>query len=83
MRGELVRFLLVGALNTALSFGAYVATTAGGLPPAPAAATVFAAGAANGYVLNGRWTFRVRTPPRALPRYAAQLADAAATSATM
>lgn len=81
MRGELARFLLVGVANTALSFGAYAALTAAAAPPALAAAAAFLAGAANGYVLNGRWTFRA---PGVLGRYlVVQLGGAAAASAEM
>lgn len=81
MPGELARFLLVGLANTAISFGAYAALTAAAAPPALAAAAAFSAGAANGYVLNRRWTFRARG---SVVRYAVvQLGGAAATSTSM
>ena len=54
---ELARFALVGVSNTALSLLVYIVLAAVA-PPAAAGALAFAAGAANGYVWNRRWTFR-------------------------
>ena len=50
------RFLAVGLSNTALSFVVYAALVEI-VPYWIAGALAFAAGAANGYVLNRRWTF--------------------------
>jgi putative flippase GtrA len=81
MRGELARFLVVGLANTAISFGAYAALTAAAAPAPLAAAAAFLAGAANGYVLNGRWTFRASGAPG---RYVVvQLGGAGAAAASM
>jgi putative flippase GtrA len=57
---QLARFLAVGVSNTALSLAAYAALLAAAAPTAAAAARAFAAGAANGYVLNRAWTFGAR-----------------------
>ena len=57
---QFARFVAVGATNTALSFVVYVALVAAGMPYLAAGAVAFAVGAANGFVLNGRWTFRTR-----------------------
>jgi putative flippase GtrA len=56
--GQLVRFGLVGATNTALTLVAYSTLVALGTPVAPAAAMGWAVGAVNGFVLNRAWTFR-------------------------
>jgi putative flippase GtrA len=58
LRGQLGRFLLVGVSNTLVSIVAYRLLLRLGVPYVAAAALAFAAGAANGYVLNRRWTFR-------------------------
>jgi putative flippase GtrA len=58
--GQLVRFALVGASNTAITFVSYAALTAAGAPAVVAAALGWALGAANGYRLNRGWTFRSR-----------------------
>jgi putative flippase GtrA len=55
---QLVRYGLVGVTNTAVTFGAYAALVALGVPPVAAAAGGWAAGAVNGYRLNRAWTFR-------------------------
>lgn len=67
---ELAKFVLVGATNTLLSLLLYAGLRAIGLPYALAAAVGFAVGAVNGYVLNGRWTFRALDTARARRRYA-------------
>ena len=54
---ELARFALVGVSNTVVSLAVYLALAAAA-PRAAAGALAFAAGAANGYVWNRRWTFR-------------------------
>jgi putative flippase GtrA len=56
--GRLLRFCLVGALNTLLTLATFVALTRSGMPAPWASAVAFGAGALNGYLLNGRWTFR-------------------------
>lgn len=65
---QLVRFGVVGVTNTALTAATYALLRVGGAPALVAAPIGFAAGAANGYVWNGRWTFRAR-PPGAVHRY--------------
>jgi len=52
------KFLTVGLSNTLLSFLVYLGLFRSGTPYWAAGALAFAAGAANGYVLNRRWTFR-------------------------
>ena len=75
MPRELARFLAVGAANTALSIAVYLALGGG----AVAAGAGFAAGAANGYVWNRRWTFG---RPGSIVRYAVvQAGGLIATSA--
>lgn len=76
-----LRFALVGVSNTALSLVAYTLLTGTGFPAAPASALAFAAGAANGYVLNRSWTFRAHGGPGALGRYVAVQALGALASA--
>jgi putative flippase GtrA len=56
--GQLARYGLVGASNTALTLAAYAALAALGAPAPLAAALGWALGALNGYVLNRGWTFR-------------------------
>jgi putative flippase GtrA len=55
---EFVRFCLVGASNTALSFIAYAVAVSAGAPYLVASCGAFALGALNGYSLNRTWTFR-------------------------
>jgi putative flippase GtrA len=55
---QLVRYGLVGATNTALTFATYAALVAIGAPAPLAAAAGWGVGAANGYRLNRAWTFR-------------------------
>lgn len=75
------RFALVGLSNTAASWVAYAALLTAGLEPAVAAAGAFSVGAANGYLWNSRWTFRVRAGGPTLLRYlAVQLAGLGATA---
>ena len=62
---QLARFLLVGVGNTALSFVVYRLLLALETPYLLAAPLAFAAGAANGYVFNRRWTFGARDSTRA------------------
>jgi putative flippase GtrA len=56
--GQLVRFGLVGATNTALTLATYSALVALDARVALAAAVGWGIGAVNGFVLNRAWTFR-------------------------
>jgi putative flippase GtrA len=56
--GQLARYLLVGATNTAITLASYALLVRAGGPPVVASVVAFAAGAANGYRLNRSWTFR-------------------------
>lgn len=67
----MVRFVLVGASNTAVTLAAFMGLGALGVAPAIASAGGFAVGATNGYVLNRRWTFRARGGARTVARYVA------------
>ena len=79
---RLARFCAVGVVNTLLTLAAFATLTRlGGAAPL-ASALAFAAGAVNGYVLNGRWTFRGSAGgPSTLLRYVAVQALGAALSA--
>ncbi|HEY7207679.1 MAG TPA: GtrA family protein [Gaiellaceae bacterium] len=66
---QLPRFLLVGLSNTVVSFVVYRLLLAVGTWYLVAALLAFAAGAANGYVLNRRWTFRAGDSTRARVLY--------------
>lgn len=57
---QFTRFLVVGASNTAVSLVAYTVLIWLDLVYAVAGAIAFTLGAANGYVLNRRWTFSAR-----------------------
>jgi putative flippase GtrA len=63
------RFLLVGVLNTILSFVVYRLLLLASTPYLVAAPLAFAVGALNGYVLNRRWTFAARDTTRARTLY--------------
>jgi putative flippase GtrA len=58
LTGQLARYLVVGASNTAITLASYAVLVRAGLPPVVASVVAFAAGAANGYRLNRAWTFR-------------------------
>jgi putative flippase GtrA len=75
------RFALVGVSNTVVSFVAYAVLIRLGVFYAAAGALAFALGAANGYVLNRRWTFVARDSMRARLRYV--LVQAAGLGATV
>ncbi|HEY1368499.1 MAG TPA: GtrA family protein [Gaiellaceae bacterium] len=64
--GQFLKFAVVGAGNTALSWLVFLALASVGMPSPAAAAAAFAAGAVNGYVWNSRWTFGARGPLRYL-----------------
>jgi putative flippase GtrA len=77
---QLARFLTVGLSNTALSYVVY-ASLVFVVPYWIAGALAFAAGAANGYVLNRRWTFSSPDSNGARLRYlAVQLAGLGAST---
>lgn len=79
--GQFGRFLVVGAANTLLSFLVYTTLVLAGVPYWLAGALGFCVGAANGYVLNRRWTFVARDSNRARVRYlAVQLAGLGVTT---
>ena len=70
MTGQALRYLLVGASNTAITLVGYALLVAAGVPAVAASAIAFAAGALNGYRLNRTWTFRSdRRGARAGVRY--------------
>jgi putative flippase GtrA len=74
MRAEIVRFVrfgVVGISNTVLTLVAYEILTRVGVADTAASALGFAVGAANGYLLNRSWTFRVRGGTAMLARYVA------------
>jgi len=80
--GQFARFAVVGATNTLVSLAAYSLLVSASTPYVVAAAVAFAAGAANGYVLNRRWTFAADDSPRARVAYLCiQTAGALAASA--
>jgi putative flippase GtrA len=58
LAAQALRFALVGATNTALTLCAYAVLVLAGVPGPLAGAAGWALGAANGYRLNRRWTFR-------------------------
>jgi putative flippase GtrA len=55
---QLARFAAVGVSNSILSYVLYLGLVAFRVPYLLAGAGAFAAGSANGYRLNRRWTFR-------------------------
>jgi putative flippase GtrA len=65
---QLAKYTLVGAGNTLIAFVVYAVLVAA-VPSAAAAALAFVAGAANGYLWNGRWTFADRGARPAVFRY--------------
>jgi putative flippase GtrA len=70
VRREFVRFVIVGAMNTAISLGVYRALLAFGVWYVVSAPVAWAAGVVNGYVWNLRWTFAGRDTARARLLYA-------------
>jgi putative flippase GtrA len=80
--GRLARFCAVGVLNTLLTLAVFAGLTRLGSPAPADSALAFGAGAINGYVLNGRWTFGgAAGGPSTLLRYVAVQAFGAALSA--
>ena len=53
----------MGVTNTAVTLGAYAVALRLAVPYLPAGALAYGLGAANGFVLNRAWTFRVRGRP--------------------
>jgi putative flippase GtrA len=82
---RLVRFCGVGAMNTAVTLAVFAMLVYAGCPGWLASALAFAAGAANGYYWNARWTFADRQQPwrrgRVRLRYAAVQGTGSAASA--
>lgn len=79
---RLARFCAVGVLNTLLTLAVFAGLTRLGSTAPAASAVAFAAGAFNGYVLNGRWTFGgAAGGPSTLMRYVVVQAFGAALSA--
>jgi len=60
---QFLRFVTVGMTNTAVTLGAYSVALRMAVPYLPAGALAYGLGAANGFVLNRAWTFRVRGRP--------------------
>jgi putative flippase GtrA len=56
--GRLVRFGIVGVTNTLLTLAVFTGLIHAGVSAPLASSAGFIAGAINGYMLNGRWTFR-------------------------
>jgi putative flippase GtrA len=78
---QLARFLVVGLINTALSFVVYRLLLAAGAWYVVAAPVAFAVGAVNGFVFNRRWTFGARDSNRARVLYVTvQIGGAMSTS---
>jgi putative flippase GtrA len=57
---QLVKYSLVGASNTLITFLIYIALIAAGIDYLLASAIGYAVGSANSYLLNYRWTFDAR-----------------------
>ena len=78
---QLCRFAVVGMANTVLSYMLYTALVTARMPYPVAGAAGFSAGAANGYILNRRWTFASDDSRQARARYlAVQLGGLGATT---
>jgi putative flippase GtrA len=78
---QLTRFACVGLSNTLLSYVVYATLVALHIPYVAAGGLAFAAGAANGYRLNRRWTFRASDALARRVRYVTvQAAGLAATT---
>lgn len=79
---RLVRFGLVGVLNTLITLGVYALLAALGCPPPLASAGAFCAGAVNSFQINRRWTFSdIPTPRNAWVRFTGVQGAGAALSA--
>jgi len=82
-RLQLARFVVVGVVNTAISFVSYRLLLTASTPYVLAAALAFAAGAINGYVFNRRWTFGAKDSVRARLIYLAVQATGAVTASLL
>jgi putative flippase GtrA len=81
---QLGKFVAVGISNTAVSLLTYAALLRVDVVYPVAGAIAFLAGAANGYVLNRRWTFAAADTWQARRRYVlVQLAGLGATTALL
>jgi putative flippase GtrA len=56
---QMIRFNLVGVLNTLVDFSLFFLLNAMGMPYLPSQACSYSCGIANSYVFNKYWTFRV------------------------
>jgi putative flippase GtrA len=57
VRRQFLRFLVVGAANTAITLLAYAGAIHAGVRYLPAGAGAYSLGGVNGFVLNRSWTF--------------------------
>lgn len=57
---QFLRFCAVGLGNTAVDFSAFYLLMLGGLPYLVAQVLSYSAGVANSFILNRKWTFRMR-----------------------
>jgi putative flippase GtrA len=57
-RKQFFRYALIGLASNALLYGAYLALTLVGMEPKLAMTVLYAAGIAQTFVFNRRWTFR-------------------------
>jgi putative flippase GtrA len=80
---QLVRFLVVGLGNTALSFIVYRLLLAVGTWYLLAAPLAFAVGAVNGFIFNRLWTFAARDSMRARVLYVAVASLGAVSSSLL
>jgi len=72
VRKQFIRFLIVGASNTAITLLAYAGAIHIGVRYLPAGAGAYALGVVNGFVLNRAWTFsHTGRIARSAVRYAA------------
>jgi putative flippase GtrA len=84
LHGQLARFALVGATNTAATLAAFAVLHAAGLAVSVASVAAFGLGALNGYRLNRAWTFRSGPATAAgLARYAVVQGAAALAQARL
>jgi putative flippase GtrA len=83
VRRQFVRFLVVGVVNTLITFVVYRLLLAAGTWYVLAAPIAWAVGAVNGYVLNSRWTFAARDSMRARIRYVLVTAGGAGSSSLL
>jgi putative flippase GtrA len=75
VRVEFVRYVLVGIISNVLLYGAYIALTFAGTEPKLAMTILYAAGVAQTFAFNRRWSFRHGGSSRpALARYCAAYA---------